>query len=69
MLQNSSGAAAQTQSHPTLCNLMDCSPSGSSACGISQARALEWVAVPFSKPFLVYASTVSYYLTKRKATT
>ena len=28
---------------------MDCSPPGSSVCGISQARILEWVAVPFSR--------------------
>ena len=31
---------------PTLCNFMDCSPPGSSAHGISQARILEWVAFP-----------------------
>ena len=28
---------------------MDCSPSGSSVYGISQARILEWVAISFSK--------------------
>ena len=28
---------------------MDCSPPGSSVRGISQARALEWVAIPFSR--------------------
>ena len=28
---------------------MDCSRPGSSAHGISQARALEWVAIPFSR--------------------
>ena len=33
----------------TLCNPMDCSPPGSSAHGILQARILEWVAIPFSK--------------------
>ena len=27
---------------------MDCSPPGSSVCGILQARILEWVAIPFS---------------------
>ena len=27
----------------TLCDPMDCSPSGSSVCGILQARILEWV--------------------------
>ena len=28
---------------------MDCSPPGSSVCGISQARILEWVAMPSSR--------------------
>ena len=30
------------------CKPMDCSPSGSSVHGISQARMLEWVAISFS---------------------
>ena len=34
---------------PTLCNPMDCSLLGSSVYGISQARILEWVAIPFSR--------------------
>ena len=34
---------------PILCNPMDCSPPGSSVCGISQARILEWVAMPSSR--------------------
>ena len=34
-------------SHVRLCNPMDCSPPGSSVRGISQARTLEWVAIPF----------------------
>ena len=34
---------------PTLCNPMDCSPSGSSVHGIFQARILEWVAISFSR--------------------
>ena len=38
-----------TQSCPTLCNPMDCSPPGSSVHGILQARTLEWVAIPFSR--------------------
>ena len=38
-----------TQSCPTLCNPMDCSPPGSSIHGILQARILEWVAYPFSR--------------------
>ena len=37
------------QSCLTLCNLMDCSPPGSFAHGILQARVVEWVAVSFSK--------------------
>ena len=37
------------QSCPTFCDPMDCSPSGSSACEILQARILERVAIAFSK--------------------
>ena len=33
------------QSSPALCDPLDCSPPGSSAHGILQARMLEWVAV------------------------
>ena len=36
------------QSSLTLCDLMDCSPPGSSVHGILQARILEWVAISFS---------------------
>ena len=38
-----------TQSCPTLCNPMNCSPPGSSVHGILQARILEWVAMPSSR--------------------
>ena len=38
-----------TQSCPTLCDPMDCSPPGSSVHGISQASMLKWVAIPFSR--------------------
>ena len=38
-----------TQSCLTLCNPRECSPPGSSVHGISQARILEWVAIPFSR--------------------
>ena len=31
------------------CNPMDCSLPGSSACGILQARILEWIAISFSR--------------------
>ena len=34
---------------PTLCDPLDCSPLGSSVHRISQARILEWVALPFSR--------------------
>ena len=34
---------------PTLYELMDCSPPGSSVSGIVQAGILEWVAIPFSR--------------------
>ena len=37
------------QSCPTLSDLMDCSPQGSSVHGIFQARVLEWGAIAFSK--------------------
>ena len=37
------------QSCPTLCDLRDCSPIGSSVHGILQASKLEWVAIPFSR--------------------
>ena len=37
------------QSRPTLCNPMDCNLPGSSVHGIFQGRALEWVAISFSK--------------------
>ena len=38
-----------TQSCPTLCYPMDCSPPGSSVHRILQARILEWVAISFSR--------------------
>ena len=37
------------RSCPTLCEPTDCSPPGSSVHGISQARILQWVAVPSSR--------------------
>ena len=39
----------RVQSCPTLCDTMDCSPSGSSVYGVLQARILEWVAMPSSR--------------------
>ena len=41
--------AKSLQSCPALCNLMDCSPPGTSAHGILQARILEWIAMPSSR--------------------
>ena len=38
-----------TQSCPTLCGPMDCSPPGSSVHRILQARIVEWVAMPVSR--------------------
>ena len=41
--------SVRTQSHPTFCHTMECSPPGSSVLGIFQARTLEWVAISFSR--------------------
>ena len=41
-------AAKVLQSCPTLCDLMNCSPPGSSIHGIFQARILEWVTITSS---------------------
>ena len=41
--------AKSLQLCPTLCNLMDYSPPGSSVHGILQARKLDWVAISSSK--------------------
>ena len=40
-----------SQSCLTLCDPMDCNPSGSSVCGIIQARTVVCIAIPFSKGF------------------
>ena len=42
-------AGSVTQSCPTLCNPVDCSPPGSFVHGISQVRILEWIAISSSK--------------------
>ena len=41
--------AKSLQSCPTLCDPVDCSPTGSSVHGILQARILERVAMPFPR--------------------
>ena len=50
------------QSHPTLCDPIECSPPGSSVHGTLQARILEWISVPsFRRSSLPRDSTcVSY---------
>ena len=42
-------AAKSLQSCPTLCDPMDCNPSGSPVPGILQARTQDWVAISFYK--------------------
>ena len=46
---HSLGLKVKVKSCPTLCDPVDCRPSGSSVHGISQARILEWVAISFSR--------------------
>jgi len=62
------------QSWPTLGNLLDCSPPGSSVHRIFQARILEWVAFSFSRgtlpdPGIKLASPVCPALAGRLFTT
>ena len=52
-----------TQSCPTLRDLMDCSPLGSSIHGIFQARALEWGAIAFSNKMAWWTSNGPYGVT------
>ena len=49
-----------TQSCPTLRDPMDCSPPGSSAHGIFQARVLEWVAIAFSVAWYFFKKSQAY---------
>ena len=42
-----------TQSYLTLCNPLDCSPTGSSVLGTFQTRILEWVAISYSRRSLL----------------
>ena len=48
MINFAAVAAKSLQSCLIHCDPMDCSPPGSSALGIFQARALEWVVIDFS---------------------
>ena len=43
------GTCSVAELCPTLCNLMDCSPPGSSVHEVSQARILEIVTISFSR--------------------
>ena len=52
-------AAKLLQLCPTLYDPMDCSPPGSSVCGIFQARVLEWGATAFSKNLGIIISKVA----------
>ena len=49
-----------TQSCPTLCDPIDCSPPGSSVHGILQARILEWVSISFSRYITTYVHIKTY---------
>ena len=49
LINNRARKSEVTQSCPTLCDPMHCSPPGSSVQGILQARILEWVAISFSR--------------------
>ena len=53
-----------TQSCPTLCDPMDCSPPGSSVHGILQARILEWVSIPFSTKAKQSKSKCIYWISQ-----
>ena len=46
-----------TQSCPTLCGPMNCSPPGSSVHGIFLARILEWIAISFSRGIYLHMYT------------
>ena len=49
-IRSGSGSESEVaQSCSTLCDPMDCSPTGSSVHGIFQAWILEWVAISFSR--------------------
>ena len=49
LLKKLGGGGLVAQSGPTLGDPMDSSPPGSSVCGISQARILEWLAISISR--------------------
>ena len=55
-----------TQSCPTLCDPLDCSPPGSSVHGILQARILEWVTIFFSTYMYIYTDEYCFTLVQKK---
>ena len=67
-IHKASTAAKSIQSHPTLCDPMECSPPGSSVHKTLQVRILEWVAISFPTikhlPQALFHSskTLSYFL-------
>ena len=48
VLNAAAAAAKSLQLCPTLCDSIDCSPTGSPVPGILQARTLQWAAISFS---------------------
>ena len=46
---NKVAACVSSQSCLILCSPMDCSPPGSSVCGVFLAQILDWVAISFSR--------------------
>ena len=48
------------KSYPTLWDLLDCSPPGSSVYGISQTKILEWVAISFSIKGKIASCKITY---------
>ena len=54
--------AQSLQSCPTLSDLMDCNPPGSSVHGILQARILEWVGMPSSRGSSQSQESSSHFL-------
>ena len=49
--QESRGRPSCAQSHPTLCDPMDCSPPGSFVHEILQAKILEQLPIPFFRGY------------------
>ena len=60
-LKSPAATAKSLQSCPTLCDLIDGSPPGSTVPGILQARTLEWVAISTIKLLLIIM-TVNHYI-------